>query len=102
MSIRKAAQTLKGSAPTKPDVTDRWEMNSADIELQDLIGNGAFGEVFCAEVEASKMSPMYKQSICKDKQKRFQARKSVIKVAVKVLKGDILVLECPDSISHIQ
>ena len=93
---------MKSNVYTKPAVSDRWEMNSADIEFQDMIGNGAFGEVFCAELQASKMSPMYKQSLCKDKQKRFQARKSVIKVAVKVLKGDILVLECPDSISHIQ
>ena len=89
MSIRKAAKRLKSNVYTKPDVTDRWEMSSAYIDLQDMIGTGAFGQVFCAEIETCKMSLMYKQSICNSKQKTFPQEKRVIKVAVKVLKGDL-------------
>ena len=47
--------------PLKPEVSDRWEMSSAHIDLRKIIGKGAFGQVYLAEVEVSQMSLVYKQ-----------------------------------------
>ena len=88
MSLRKAAGKLSLDIPLKPLVTDRWEMKSTHIDLQDIIGKGAFGQVYSAEIEASKMSPIYRQMTFKEGQKKSNQKKQLVKVAVKVLKGN--------------
>ena len=62
-------------------------MNSTYFDFGESIGKGAFGEVFLAEIEAKNMSPIYKQCNKTCKQKTH-----LIKVAVKVLKGDHFLL----------
>ena len=64
LSIRKAAKDFNVNAYVISEVTDRWEMSSANIELKHLIGKGAFGQVYTADVPVNKLSPMYKQLMC--------------------------------------
>ena len=93
LSIRKAARNLLNQATSpdvteSPNVTDRWEMKSNDIHFQDMIGKGAFGKVYSAEVEMNNMSLMFKQTTYKHNMKKYQQNNTRVKVAVKVLKGD--------------
>ena len=73
-------------ADTKPNVTDRWEMKSTDIVFGKMIGDGAFGKVYKAEIGESKMSSIYKSKYTADAKKKKRKREAV-KAAVKVLKG---------------
>ena len=93
LSVRKAARNLLNQATSpdvteSPNVTDRWEMKSDSIEYQDMIGKGAFGKVYSAEVEINNMSLMFKQTTYKHNMKKYQENDARVKVAVKVLKGD--------------
>ena len=63
-------------------------MSSVHIDLRKIIGKGAFGQVYLAEVEVSKMSAMYKQMHCNNSLKEYRQRKNLIQVAVKILKGN--------------
>ena len=81
LEIRNDANIL-----SKPDVLDRWEMKASSIVFGNIIGKGAFGQVFSAEIEECKLSSMYK-SKRKDSAKKGKQSKESVKVAVKVLKG---------------
>ena len=84
LSIRKAAKDFNVNAYVIPEVTDRWEMSSGSIDLKHVIGKGAFGQVYAADIPVNKLSPMYKQSMYN---KSAQQINGTIKVAVKFLKG---------------
>lgn len=90
LSLRKAARTFSNDVPSSPDISDRWEMKSANIDFQDIVGKGAFGQVYIADVDASRMSSMYKQLTRRDSKKKQYKRNHQITVAVKVLRGNEL------------
>ena len=78
LSIRKAAQTL----PSKPQVLDRWEINPGNVLFGEKIGKGAFGQVYSAEIEVTRMSSMFKGM------RKTKESQTHVQAAVKVLKGD--------------
>ena len=61
------------------------------IDLRKVIGKGAFGQVFLAEVEERNMSSMYKQLKYHGNKKEYDESQR-IRVAVKVIKGNTCLL----------
>ena len=60
-------------------------MKSANIDFQDIVGKGAFGQVYIADVDASRMSSMYKQLTRRDIKKKQYKRNHQIKASIYII-----------------